>query len=460
MTLLLPTDENRRIVWESIGYDPHNGQLLVHDSTARHRVASCGRRFGKSTLGGDELVALAIETALMAQDLEKAGRRRWYWIVGPNYDDVAKEWRVLWDGCERLKLPFDRPGTYNDTIGGNMRISLWNGRFVIEGKSAQYPNSLDGEGLDGVLMVEAAKMKPVIWNKYIRPALADHHGWSLHTSTPEGRNHFYEFWQRGQSPQYPNWDSWRMPSWANNVIFPGGRQDPEIVDMKLDMSDERFEQEIAAKFTEFVGLVFKNFDEEVHVKDLHFRGDLPLFGACDYGFTNPFVWLVIQVDVWGNVYVLREYRVEKVDVGDIAVELADWPLASKAQAFYPDPASPGDTNQISRKIGVAARGDTGGPLKERIEYIRQALKVGPEHAKPEEQLPKLFIDRRCKGLINEMGLYRYPDTQSEMRPNKEEPVDKDNHGPEALGRFFRGYFGPPSAAGGGRAVIRTARVSG
>jgi len=30
--------------------------------------------------------------------------------------------------------------------------------------------------------------------------------------------------------------------------------------------------------------------------------------------------------------------------------------------------------------------------------------------------------------------------QSEVKNDSELPLDKDNHGPEALGRFFKGYF--------------------
>jgi hypothetical protein len=60
-----------------------------------------------------------------------------------------------------------------------------------------------------------------------------------------------------------------------------------------------------------------------------------------------------------------------------------------------------------------------------------------------------------------MGEYRYPENKSEVRPDPEEPLDKDDHAPEALGRFFRGYFGPPGPPPGGRvrARVRTANVS-
>jgi len=36
--------------------------------------------------------------------------------------------------------------------------------------------------------------------------------------------------------------------------------------------------------------------------------------------------------------------------------------------------------------------------------------------------------------------YRWPETRSEVRNDSEIPLDKDNHGPEALGRFFKGHM--------------------
>jgi hypothetical protein len=399
--------------------------------------------------------------------LEDLGMQRRYWIVGPNYDDDEREWRVLWDACKKLKIPFDRPGTYNDPQGGNMQMTLWDGRCVVECRSAAHPESLDGEGLDGVLMVEAAKIKATIWDKYIRAALSDKRGWSLHTSTPEGKNHYYEKYLRGQDPNNTEWASWKMPSWVNNFIFPGGRTDPEILSMAKDMSDSRFDQEIGASFTDFVGRVFKDFEREIHVRDLEYDPRYPLYAACDYGWTNPFVWLLIQVDVWDNVYVIGEYRTTEKDTNEICRELETWysGLSRKVKYFYPDPACPSDTNIIREHLRIAPQTKTGGEIKHRLELIRKHLKLVPEHVPYEERMPKLFIDRSCVGaplgdggLIHEMEEYRYPDNKSESRANPEQPMDKDDHGPEALGRFFRGYYGSPAREGSNRARTTKANI--
>jgi len=460
-TLVLTKED----IFDEVGYFPHPGQWDIHRSMARHRVASCGRRYGKSQVGGNELTPEALATHAIQNNLIQDRKRREFWIVGPEYSDAEKEFRVFYDACVSMKIPFDKPGTYYDPRGGDMVVSLWNGRFLAIAKSARKMEQLVGEGLSGSLLVEAAKMKPIVWHKFIRPALADFRGWSLHTSTPEGRNWFYEVWKRGQDPNDPEWDSWRRPSWLNPYVFPEGRNDPEILDMAADMSEERFNQEVKAEFTDFVGRVFKSFDEEDHVFDIEYDRTRPLYVATDYGFTNPFVVLFIQVDTWGNVYIIDEYYRTNRDTSEVIRDIEGDPalreLAKKATAIYPEPAQPGDTQQLANSFKWRIMRNTGGEQKDRIEMIRKSLRMLPEHVPYEKRKPALRVSRRCEELIREMQDYRYPENKSEMRNDREKPLDKDDHAPEALGRFFRGYFGTPArAATGGRAKISNANVSG
>lgn len=455
-------------VFKVLGYKPHQGQRLIHSSPARMRLAACGRRFGKSIVGGHELTAEAKAGQPMRYWLEDLGIRREFWIVGPEYSDSEKEFRVLWNDVKRLGIEMDKPGSYNNPESGPMSISLYGGTTQFHAKSAKYPSTLVGEGLTGVVMAEAAKLKSVVWTKYIRPTLADAAarmrqfedaigwwGWALFLSTPEGKNWFYDLYMRGLDPADEDWAGFRMPSWVNNILFPGGETDPEILDMIKDMSEEKANQEIGASFTEYVGRVFKRFEEEVHVTDLHYLPGRPLWGAVDYGWTNPFVWLEIQVDHDGNINVLREYYQEEKDTSEHAAFLSRWGVSNSTyKGFFPDPAEPDDTHTLRERLRIPHRHNTGGPLSIRLELIRTALKV-PEIAGARR--PRLQIDRSCKRLIWEMNEYKYPETKEEAQRNpKDEPLDKDNHGPEALGRFMRGYFGAP---GHSQPVQRRARVT-
>jgi len=497
MSMVASRALSKAAVFEGVGYVPHNGQRLIHASTARMKVVDGGRRSGKSQIGGHELAPEAMLTYTMQDELKERNHRREFWIVGPEYSDSEKEFRVAWDDLTRLEIPFDRPGSYNSPWSGEMSISCFEGRFQVHAKSAKYPDTLVGEGLSGVILAEAAKLKERVWTKYIRPTLADFRGWALMSSTPEGKNWYYDAWRRGQDPNDLNWASWRMPAWINDHVYPKGATeeglaliraamadniigltpaiekrsgvDEEIIDLMKDMTEERFAQEIEAKFTEFVGHVFKGWDEEIHVRDLAYNPDWPIFLATDYGYTNPFVALLIQVDVFDTVYVIAEYRRVGRDISEIALDLQTelGGLFKIPTLLYPDPASPGDSAVLEKALGVktafkldGTKETTGGELKWRLDLIRQALKLKPDHGPYEMRKPKLLIDRkRCQGLIYEMGEYRYPDSRAEQGTEKEAPLKKDDHGPEALGRFFRGFFGGPAdRATGGRAVVRRANV--
>lgn len=446
-------------------YKPHSVQRKVHDAkrqvkrdaqgklvyaSGRFRTTDAGRRTGKSNLGGHELAyeAMRMPGRIRHEELSRYGRRAEFWIVGPEYSDAEKEFRVLYDTLKRLNAEFDQPGTYYSPAGGGLSISMFDGAFQVHTKSAKLPTTLVGEALEGVIFAEAAKVKPIVWPKFIRPMLADYRGWAQFTSTPEGKNWFYDMWKRGQDPSQPEYWSIKAPSWSNNILFPGGRNDPEILSLEAGMSAEKFKQEIGADFTEFVGRVYKEFDEEINVVDCLYDPRLPLYIAADYGYTNPNVLLFIQVGYWGDVYVIAEYYQRQRTAEEMAREVLDHPrlgpLARAATLLYPDPEDPSATAVLADKLHVKPQGNTGGLLSTRIELIRKHLKPQPlelEDGHP-EKLPKLWFDRSCPNTIKDMLDYRYPETKDESstveRP--ENPLKADDHGPEALSRFFGGFY--------------------
>lgn len=463
-------------LYDKIGWAPHDGQRQVIVSKARNRVVPAGRRWGKSEVGGHKLFQEALNTRLVKSMLEDIGKRREFWIIGPSYTDSEKEFRIVWNELEAagLKDYFDRPGSYNDPTGGSMHISLWDGRFQVHAKSEKHPDSLVGEGLSGAVLAEAAKLKARTWNKLIRPTLADFNGWSLMTSTPEGKNWFYEMWKRGQDPTRPDWQSFRSPSWMNPYVYPQGASDdaiillrramrdgrildldlfrevgvdPEIGELVGDLTEEAFNQEIAALFTEFVGRVFKGFDEEQHVGDFDFEPGWATYAATDAGFTNPSVYLLIQVDPFGErIRVLDEVYQEGLTAEEFADLVRGRGLApGGVLRLYPDPADPAFAKTLSDRLKIPLGKGTGGELKHRLDAIRAALKDRNTHL-PDghpDRMPRLMFDRKCTRTIADMLNYRYPEKRQQVETNApENPMKKDDHGPEALGRFFAGHFGP------------------
>lgn len=445
------------LYYAKCGYEPHEGQTDIHYTSVRFKVVSNGRRWGKTIMGGYEILPNAPVACPMT------GKPQIGWIVGPNYVDAEKEFRVVYDQLRKDGVDKDAIRFQNNADSGSLHIKTSWG-FELFGKSAMHPETLVGEGLNFVLMVEAGRHKRKTWTEYVRPGLSDRRGWALFTGVPEGRSEhslLFSLWQRGQDPNRPTWQSWRKPSWTNNIVFPGGRQDEEILEAEDDLTEDEFRRQYGAEFTDKTGVVMQEYDDEIHVGDFAYRPDWPLYMGVDYGFTNPFVVLWIQVGPFGEIRVIGERRWQRLDTVEVATDLLlrDNGLVRACQRIYPDPAEPDDTRTLERMLRIPAVRGTGGEIKVRLALIRRAMKINNTHLPvgDPERKPTLMIDRSCQQLIWEMREgYRWPEHRSQVKSDSELPLDKDNHGVEALGRFFRGHYGAPG--GTGRTIVSTANM--
>ena len=212
---------------------PHDGQKEVHRSSARFKVLSAGRRWGKTRLGVNECVSVAND-----------GGRAWW--VSPSYKTSEVGWRPLRQMCRRI------PGV--EIKLGDRVVNFPNGGFVAV-RSADNPDSLRGEGLDFVVMDECAFMQREAWTEAIRPALSDRQGKALFISTPKGRNHFWELYQKGINGE-EGWQSWTFPTISNPFI-----QASEIEAAKRDLPEMIFRQEYLAEFIDDSGGVFRRVQD-------------------------------------------------------------------------------------------------------------------------------------------------------------------------------------------------------
>lgn len=445
--------------YASIGYDPHPGQELIHYTPARFKVVSNGRRWGKTLFGARE----AEPNAFVPSHI--TGEPQLGWVVGPQYSDADKEFGLIYDSLRKLGVDRDSIKFLRNVESGNLHIKT-NWGFELIGKSATKPDSLVGDGLDFVLMVEAGRHRRRTWGHYIRPTLSDKRGWAVFSGVPEGKSEnslLYALYQRGLTPkaQRRGWRSWKMPSWTNTIVFPGGRNDPEILDAEDDLTQDEFDRQYGAEFSEKTGVVMKEWDDELHLGDFSYEPSWRTFMAVDYGFTNPFVVLIIQLGPHDEIRVIWEKRYQYIDTPEVAMDLqANIPgLIRACESLFPDPAEPDDTRTLERMLRIPAVMNTGGPLKTRLGLIRRALKPRNGYL-PDghpERIPTLQVDRSCTGLALEMReKYKWPEHKSEVRSDSENPLDKDNHGPEALGRFFKGHYGAVDSEGG--SFVTTARM--
>ncbi len=234
----------------------HDAQMQIFKSDKRFKVASCGRRFGKSYLAAWVLIIKALQSP--DKDV---------FYVAPTFQQ-AKDilWSILKDvGQNVIKSTHENTAT----------VTLVNDRKIYL-KGSDRPDTLRGVGLAYVVMDEYASMKPEVWEMILRPTLADVKGGALFIGTPAGKNHFHKLWLEAQLPENAeDWESYQFVSTDNPFLDP-----TEIDAAQKSMSTQAFRQEFEATFESFSGGVFQEewvkyeedeeFDEEVSSKVGHY----------------------------------------------------------------------------------------------------------------------------------------------------------------------------------------------
>ena len=262
---------------------PHLGQLEVHNSDARFKVLSAGRRWGKTRLGVNECLDAA----------SKGGRA---WWVSPSYKTSEVGWRPLRQIARKI------PNAEVRLV--DRMVTLPGGGFVAV-RSADNPDSLRGEGLDFVVMDECAFMQKEAWTEAIRPSLSDRQGKALFISTPKGRNWFWEAYMRGVNGE-EGWESWTFPTSTNPFIDKG-----EIEASKRDLPEMIFRQEYLAEFIDDSGGVFRRVQEAAILEPREYEQGRQYVAGVDVAASVDYtVATVMDVESKEMVWMDRFNRVD------------------------------------------------------------------------------------------------------------------------------------------------------
>tara|TARA_B100000029_G_C17604122_1_gene966816 strand:+ start:1448 stop:2710 length:1263 start_codon:yes stop_codon:yes gene_type:complete len=203
----------------------HEAQEEVANSEARWKILCAGRRFGKTRLG----VQMCLQVAL-------AGGRAWW--VAPTFSIARVGWRDIAASAKSFPREIEPKVSL-----ANMQIDLHSGGSIAV-RSADNPQRLRGEGLDFLVMDEAAFVKPEVWQEVLRPTLTERKGSALFISTPMGRdNWFFDLWETAEEAE--NWERFRFATVDNPMI------DPEEVEAaKGEVGSIVFAQEYLAEFVD------------------------------------------------------------------------------------------------------------------------------------------------------------------------------------------------------------------
>lgn len=382
-------------------------QTDIFSSTARFRAVVAGRRFGKTFLSTLEILRAAID-----------GKNKNVWYIAPTYG-AAKE--IAWDMLSNT-IPDEYIAKSNETA---LTLRLINGSTIAL-KGAEKPNNLRGRALDFVVLDEFADMRPETWSEVIRASLSDRQGSALFIGTPKGRNHFYDIWATGLTSK-GNWDSFQY-----TTLDGGNVPAEEIEQARLDLDERTFNQEYAAEFVTYSGLIYYAFSRELSVVDIDDAGGTLHIGM---DFNLDPMSAVICLRHGQNLLAIDEIVMYGSNTDEMVAEIKER-YPDRHIIIYPDPASRqrktsagGRTDlSILQNAGFSVKVKKQHPLvRDRINAVNSRLQAGNGER-------HLFVSPKCRQTIKSLERQTYKEGTSQ--PNK----DGFDHMNDALGYLVEYMF--------------------
>ena len=365
----------------------HPAQELIARDPHRFRVARCGRRFGKSWLAAYEMYvrAVAIDNARIV-------------YYAPTRDDARDiMWRVLKEVCAKLIVGDPNESRLEMTIknrhGTNSMIVLYGWEALQErGKGVGVKNHF-------AVLDEVSKYNNFEfgWQEILRPTLMDVKGEALFISTTNGFNHFYDLCNKELNDT--DYKTFHFTSYDNPFL-----PVEEIEKMKLEMTEDRAEQEIFAEFKKKSGLVYKEFDRTRHLTDEEPQEIMYTIAGVDFGFTHPAAAITIKKD-YNSVYWITS---EWIKAGRTENEIVEYIAAQHYSKVYPDPENASAIEAL-KKRGVNTREvkKGKGSVVGGIQAVREMLKQN-----------RIKINKRCTGVIEAFEKYSYQETKGSATPDE------------------------------------------
>lgn len=157
-------------------------------------------------------------------------------------------------------------------------------------------DSLVGEGVNGLVIDEAARFPKDKYEMDLRATLSDTKGWGVFFSVPRGRNWFHGLYTRGQDREKKGWFSIQLPTASNPEIDPD-----ELQEARETLPSAIFEQEYEAKFLEDGAGVFRKISACVKGKRVPPQKGHTYSAGVDLGKHEDFTVIYVLDNFTGAV---------------------------------------------------------------------------------------------------------------------------------------------------------------
>ena len=422
-----------RTTLEALSLYPSRTRIAEYDTMEeaffapdRIKYVMGGERSGKSFHGAMYLVC-------------RHGFGELFWLVAEEYETCVPEFDYT---CDFLgKIDAYEPRSLSSPKEGSKSVRTRDGT-LIETRSASDYRRIAEKAPDGVVGCEVGRWT---WQTFLRVSgrLAEKRAWAWLSGSFEGSLG----WQAEKHAQWrgPNLEqarSFSVPTAANEFIFPGGEDDPEIQRLVVSQPHDYVMERYYGQPVPPTGRVYRYFEYVTHVsEDAEYKKGLPVEVWIDPGYAGAYVVLAVQcLGEYANV--VDEVYVQRLTNSEIITLCTKKPWWKDVQpSGVIDIAGRGHTSE--RSPIEAWQNDAGIYLSSEFVHIRDSIERVNAFLRPDSGTgrPGLLVHPRCVGLIAEMGagkhpiegmgVYRYP-TDSLGNVLSEKPLDKNNHACSAL----------------------------
>lgn len=170
------------------------------------------------------------------------------------------------------------------------------------------------------------------------------------------------------------------------------------------------------------GVVYDTFDANVHVKQRNEKEFVEWYLACDEGYTNPAVILLIGVDSDGRWHILREFYERGVLQSRFIEQVKSWQIEKQCSLVAVDESAAGLIADMQNN-GIPATSAKGRVL-DGIQKVQDRLKLQGDGK------PRLTVDPSCVNVVNEFESYVWKKAKDGM--GKDEPLKENDHAMDAI----------------------------
>lgn len=411
------------------GGKKHKKQMQFHKCNKKNRWVFGGNRSGKTECG-------AVETVWLARGIHpyKKNKRVDCWVVSLSRQvqrDVAQSKILHYLRKSWIEAVVMESGRKDSAESGIIDFILVRNVFGTLSKIGfkscdQGREKFQGASLDFVWFDEEP---PYDIYKECKMRVMDKKGMIFGTMTPlKGLTWVYNEIYLNENHDDNVWTV--TMEWADNPYL----DKKEIEDMTKSMSEDELQSRRYGKFMQMGGLVYGEFDENIHVIDPF---DVPKDWydniSIDPGLNNPLSchW---YAEYDGNVYVIREHFESGKDVAYHAQRIKeissslDWPLHNGRICALIDSAAGQKTLASSKSVvdlfyenDILVNPKVNKDMFSGINVVKRYLKDGQGKA-------HLFIFKNCVNLIQEFKSYWWSD-------KSDNPIKKDDHALDEL-RYY------------------------